>query len=332
LGLSGLQLVALAPTVRWLDQELSPEGDETLFGRVLQATADVHRRASFASEKVKTVWRDQLIALRAAVVGDEVPVHNRIWYEAPSLGFLHSSAVQPVYDRPNEPAAEIPAGGQLMETTVPYVDARWKPKGDAAFAYRFYFGTTCWAIGSVRDARARRWYHIHDDKYEYHYFAPAEALRPVPLAELTPIAPNVPPEEKRIQVTLGRQWLECFEGAEPVFAARVSTGRLFADGQHATPEGAFLTFRKRGSRHMSAGNRASGYDLVGVPWVSYITVDGISFHGTYWHNDFGIPRSHGCINLTPEAAKWLYRWTQPVVPGHEQQVWEDFGTRVEIRL
>jgi lipoprotein-anchoring transpeptidase ErfK/SrfK len=83
---------------------------------------------------------------------------------------------------------------------------------------------------------------------------------------------------------------------------------------------------------MSAGNRASGYDLVGVPWVAYVTVDGISFHGTYWHNDFGIPRSHGCINLTPEAAKWLYRWTLPVVPSDEQQVWEDFGTKVQVRI
>ena len=332
LGLSTLQLLALAPPVRWLDGEPPPEGEETLFGRVLEATIDVHRQPSFASEKVKTIWRDQLITLRTAVVGDNVPEHNRIWYEAPSLGFLHSSAVQPVYDRPNEPVVEIPEGGQLMETTVPYVDARWKPKADAPVAYRFYFGTTCWVIGSVRDSRARRWYHIRDDKYVYHYFAPAEAFRPVSLAELTPIAPNVPIEEKRIEVTLSRQWLECFEGGEPVFTTRVSTGRLDADGAHATPGGEFLTFRKRGSRHMSAGNRASGYDLVGVPWVAYITVDGISIHGTYWHNDFGIPRSHGCINMTPEAAKWLYRWTLPVVPSDEQQVWEDFGTNVQVRI
>jgi hypothetical protein len=51
-----------------------------------------------------------------------------------------------------------------------------------------------------------------------------------------------------------------------------------------------------------------------VPWVSYITDSGISFHGTYWHNDYGRPHSHGCINLPSEAAKWIYRWTMPVVP------------------
>jgi lipoprotein-anchoring transpeptidase ErfK/SrfK len=67
-----------------------------------------------------------------------------------------------------------------------------------------------------------------------------------------------------------------------------------------------------------------------VPWVLYITESGISFHGTYWHNDFGRPRSHGCINLTPQAAKWLYRWTMPVVQPTNQFAYEDKGTKVEI--
>ena len=61
-----------------------------------------------------------------------------------------------------------------------------------------------------------------------------------------------------------------------------------------------------------------------------ITESGISFHGTYWHNDFGRPRSHGCINLTAQAAKWLYRWTMPAVHASEQFVYEDRGTKVEI--
>ncbi|MEJ2353252.1 MAG: L,D-transpeptidase, partial [Anaerolineales bacterium] len=57
---------------------------------------------------------------------------------------------------------------------------------------------------------------------------------------------------------------------------------------------------------------------------------GIAFHGTYWHNDYGRPRSHGCINLTSRAAKWIYRWTLPVVPPDQQRVYEDFGTRVDV--
>ena len=97
-----------------------------------------------------------------------------------------------------------------------------------------------------------------------------------------------------------------------------------------TPAGEFETFRKRPSRHMAAGNLASGYDLPGVPWVAYIDEEGVSFHGTFWHNDFGVPRSHGCINMTIDAAKWLYRWTNPVVPKHEQEVWKGHGTPVRV--
>ena len=82
---------------------------------------------------------------------------------------------------------------------------------------------------------------------------------------------------------------------------------------------------------MAAGDLASsGFDLPGVPWVLYITEGGLSFHGTYWHNDFGRPRSHGCINISPQAAKWLYRWTTPVVKPGDVYAYEGKGTKVEI--
>ena len=84
---------------------------------------------------------------------------------------------------------------------------------------------------------------------------------------------------------------------------------------------------------MAAGDiAASGFDLPGVPWVLYITKSGISLHGTYWHNDFGRPRSHGCINLTPQAAKWLFRWTMPTVPIDKEFVYGEVGTYVEIKV
>src|SRR3972149_6247476 len=126
-----------------------------------------------------------------------------------------------------------------------------------------------------------------------------------------------------------------------VKTARRSTGSTIqatfgssgsAGAAYWTPEGDFVTFRKRPSRHMSAGNLASGYDLPGVPWVAYITEEGVSFHGTYWHNDFGTPRSHGCINMNPEAAHSLYRWTYPVVPRDEMEVWVSYGTSVKVHI
>jgi hypothetical protein len=59
------------------------------------------------------------------------------------------------------------------------------------------------------------------------------------------------------------------------------------------------------------------FDLPGVPWVCYFT-GGIALHGTYWHNDYGRQRSHGCVNLTPENARWLYLWTEPTAEPDEE--------------
>jgi lipoprotein-anchoring transpeptidase ErfK/SrfK len=83
---------------------------------------------------------------------------------------------------------------------------------------------------------------------------------------------------------------------------------------------------------MSGGDGVSSYyDLPGVPWTTYINNNGVSFHGTYWHNDYGAPHSHGCINLPIEQAKWLYRWTTPVVPAEKRQVYQPGeGSRVYI--
>ena len=65
------------------------------------------------------------------------------------------------------------------------------------------------------------------------------------------------------------------------------------------------------------------------PGIAYITEEGIAFHGTYWHK-YWLPRSHGCINLTTQAANWLYRWTMPAVPPSDQYSYQQFGTYVDI--
>ncbi|MCJ7696166.1 MAG: L,D-transpeptidase, partial [Anaerolineaceae bacterium] len=92
------------------------------------------------------------------------------------------------------------------------------------------------------------------------------------------------------------------------------------------------TTRKRPCRHMfaEASDFGSGFDLPGVPWVSYITGNGVAFHGAYWHNDYGTPRSHGCINMAPDAARWIYLWTMPSVPVDKHYYEEPDGTLVRV--
>jgi len=138
-------------------------------------------------------------------------------------------------------------------------------------------------------------------------------MRIVPDDELTPLSIDVPDESKHIYVDTDAQLVTAFEDDKPVLIARCSSG-----GQGTrTPTGDYQTFHKGPTIHMTndgAAGAGRGYDLPGVPWVSFFTGTGDSFHGTYWHNDYGRPRSHGCVNLTPDDAKFIYRWTIPIVP------------------
>ena len=326
LRFSGLGMIGTALPLRW--PSVATTGQ---LGRILQERADVYTEASFSARHVKTLWRDEVHAISSATVGDAMPETNRVWYGLDRLGFVHSSAVQPVRAIPQSPASYVPYRGALAEVTLPFVEAYWEPSKQAKHAYRLYFETTHWVNELSWDKKGRAWYRIYDDRIAEHYYVMAEGLRLVPLAELTPISPEIPAAAKRIEVNLAEQWVRCFESGREVFSARVSTGAKVGAKDFSTPSGVFTTFRKKGSRHMAAGNLASGYDLPGVPWVSYITQEGISFHGTYWHNDFGAPRSHGCINMTPSSAKWVFRWTHPVVPSDSDELWTGAGTAVRIR-
>ncbi len=130
--------------------------------------------------------------LDGVAVGDRFPEHNTIWYLVKDSGFVHSSAVQPVRNEPNKPYYGIPYKGMLMEVTVPYIDAYWKPKSTADLAYRYYYGSTFWVNGISQDVNEHKWYRILDDKWDYRYYAHAEAFRPIAVSELTPISPQVP--------------------------------------------------------------------------------------------------------------------------------------------
>ena len=302
--LSGMSLLGMAVPVRWTRSTL--ETTDGQLGRILQEKTDVYLEPTFLARHVKTLWRDEVHPILSATVGDPLPETNRVWYEVPNLGYVHSSAVQPVRAELQRALRTVPYLGTLAEVTLPFVEAYWEPSKKAKHAYRFYYATTHWVNGVTWDKKDRAWYRIYDDRIGQHYFAMAEGLRPVPLAELTPISPEVPPEEKRIEVSLAEQWVECYEGGTQVFTARISSGAKFDTGDTFTPTGAFTTFRKRGSRHMAAGNRVTGYDLPGVPWVSFFHETGVAFHGTYWHTDYGLPRSHGCVNMRVGDAAWLF--------------------------
>ncbi|MEQ9322339.1 MAG: L,D-transpeptidase, partial [Polyangiaceae bacterium] len=108
-------------------------------------------------------------------------------------------------------------------------------------------------------------------------------------------------DKKWVDVSILEQSLVAYEGRRPVFATLVSTG---ADGlqdheeSHATIQGTFLIHTKHVSVTMDGDDEGDEFDLRDVPWVQYFT-EGYALHGAYWHDDFGTPRSHGCVNLAP---------------------------------
>lgn len=300
-------------------------------GRVLNASIDIFDIPSLSGRRVNTYWRDWVLPITDISIGKSEDSFNMVWYKVGDEGYTHSGAIQPVLTITNPLVAEIPIDGAIAEVTVPFTDARWDPADDEPVAYRFYYATTHWVTEIVKDEKGNPWYGVRDDKWDYMFYVPSAHLRLIPPEELNPISINVPSENKRIEVHLPEQVMVAYEYDEPVFMARVATGAKFSNGDYTTPSGRYMTFHKRFSRHMARGNlAANGYDLPGVPWNSYITEEGIAFHGTYWHNNFGRPRSHGCINLTSQAAKWVFLWTMPTVPPEKEWIYEQTGTAVDI--
>lgn len=119
-----------------------------------------------------------------------------------------------------------------------------------------------------------------------------------------------------VDISILRQTLVAYEGEKPVYVTLVSTG---ADGlgdpkeTHSTVRGQFLIHTKHVTATMSGDEVGDEFDLRDVPYVQYFT-EGYALHAAYWHDSFGRPRSHGCINLSPMDARWLFHWTDPPVP------------------
>lgn len=121
---------------------------------------------------------------------------------------------------------------------------------------------------------------------------------------------------KWLDVSILRQSLVAYEGPRPVYATLVSTGKDgIADHKdsHATIQGTFVVHTKHLSVTMDSDDEKDEFDLRDVPYVQYFT-EGYALHAAYWHDDFGNPRSHGCVNLAPIDAAWLFDWTTPGVP------------------
>ncbi len=312
--------------------------DTGSLARVATYSVSVYSQPNDKSRIIRQRFRDELVNIYYEVNSPDGPSWNPLWYRVWG-GYMHSAHLVRVSVRLNNVLRAVPETGQLAEVTVPYTQSLRLGYGKVwdANCYRLYYGSMHWITGIDQGPDGQPWYKLKDELLEVEYFVPAIHLRPVTPEEFTPISPDVPAEEKRIEVSLGQQTLTAYEGDKVVLHTKISSGvpSLMPSPTGIptdTPKGDYRVFSKMPSKHMGDGNLTGdieAYELPGVPWVSFFEKDGVATHGTYWHNNFGIQMSHGCVNMRTEEANWIFRWTTPVT---DATIWEKRGNGTRVKV
>jgi len=308
------------------------------YGRITWDWLPVRDEPAFNANQVGRRERDQVIPLLERFKSPNGPAYNPHWYRLVGGGYLFSGYVQPVRIRFNPAAASVPETGRIGEISLPFTDSlRYNKSEGWTRLYRLYYSSTHWITDVTPGPDGRPWYEITDDLHRQKYYARGSHIRLVEPQELEPLSPNIAPEDKRVEVNIETQLFRAFERDEVVYQAKVATG-VPETGEPVngittdTPFGAFRISRKMPVRHMGNGDLVadlSAYELPGVPWVSYFVSTGVAFHGAYWHDNYGRRMSHGCVNMKPEDAKWLFRWAQPTSGPTDWYV-DEAGTRVTV--
>ena len=328
--------------------------DDSFVVRIGTANMPVRKEPSDESRIELSRYRDELVHVYGEVTAAE-PKHNPVWYRVWG-GYLHRGRLHRVRTVYQQPIKSISEGTRLMaDVSVPFTNP-WrysKALGWQIMSPPMYYGSVHFieAVeqgppGSEYDGP---WYRIFDElDSNVTYYAPAIHMRVLPSDMLSPISPDVPYEQKLIEINLATQMLYAYEYGSLVFQTNISSGvpgdPTGGSGiPTTTPAGSYTILDKVPAKHMGYsyfGEQTSGnvladvdnYVLPGVPWTSFFTTQGHAFHGTYWHENFGSPMSHGCINMRSNEANWIFRWSSPtpLAPTTEKVATRGLGTKVEI--
>ena len=310
-------------------------------GRVF-SMIDVRSEPSINAPSVNVLYDDAVVVWEQEVVtsGAKDPnLINQRWVKTPD-GFIYADNVQPVKNLPNTPLTAIPDGrpGFWAEVTLPYADMvldgpaisphiRFLVENN--YPIRLYYSQVVWIDQIAQGDGGAILYRFNENGgrpagltgggYGDMLWGEGSAFRPLTPEDLEYIHPDVDPALKKVVVdrTENYQTLSCHEGNEEVYFCRVSTGQyrdVYGNPvtEYLTPLGEHTTWRKAISIHMSGGTTGTGYDTPAVSWTTLFSGDGYAIHAAFWHNKFGVPRSHGCVNCRPEDAKWIFRWTTPL--------------------
>jgi hypothetical protein len=334
----------LASSRSQLDAWMSQYKSGDWLGRVISSnyfsteSFPVRSRPTPEATQVAEKRPEEIVRILREVVGTgpQTSCYSHRWYEIPE-GFIYAPRVYPQVFQINKPVENISGERVWVEVTVPWVEGRHDPSESAPILplpggrpTLLYYASIYPATKAVKDDQGNVWYRLEENAPVM--YARAEGLRVIAPDEIEPISPDV--EDKEIIINLDRQSLSALENGKEVYYAIITSGPFLQDTQEwKTPSGNFAVYWKRIGVRMEAGTSTSGYCDPGVGWASYfISSKGIAIHSTYWHNSFGEPGSNGCINARPQDAKWIFRWTGPVVSYSALEIWErNFkGTRIRV--
>jgi hypothetical protein len=286
----------------------------------------IHSEPDPQAPRVDERRYDAIVNILDEVAGVGHFAHNPIWFRVVG-GYIYSSWVQPVQYRLNQPVTQVESSGVLAWVTMPYTDVRAGPDASLRRSYRLYYDAIFRVVEVQTDAAGAVWYGIRDGlTWSGVHWARAAHLRVIQPEELAPLSSEG--KEKRVVIELGKQLLTCFEDDDAVFETRLSSGM---PGM-VTPLGVHRVLQKVPTTRMIGGVGDDYYDLPGIGFCTYFTPKGVAIHGTYWHNDYGRRRSHGCVNVPTPAAQWVYRWCRPDVPYDSQRTFAraDDATVIQV--
>jgi lipoprotein-anchoring transpeptidase ErfK/SrfK len=175
------------------------------------------------------------------------------------------------------------------------------------------------------------WYRIDGGRYagaRVH----SSLVRRIAAPPASATMPRVPPENGTwIVVNRRSSTLTLAQNGAPVFATYVSLGNAASE----TPNGQYATFGKYKFHDMtstSVENPRRPYDIPNVPSTMYFKQGGFAIHGTYWHDDYGLPHSEGCINLTITDGAYVFEQTQPTVPADVNARWSSANAATPVLI
>ncbi len=272
----------------------------------------------------------------AVALADERVIRGTTWGRTSHGRWIPVGELTPFRPSPFQgeetPSGTLDVGWVVADSALVY--AAPAPRGKPA-AKRARFERVAWREERVAPNGGGAMVRVSSDGVE-----PAEWMRARDLGHPTI---SVPPDDaggpaataRWIDVDLATQTLVAYEGTRPVYATLVSTGKE----EGSTPVGVHRIGVKLDTTDMEdladedSADPNERYSIEDVPYVQYFE-KGVALHGAFWHRDFGHPHSHGCVNLAPKDAAWLFGFTAPHLPAGWDAVYPtplEPGTLVRVR-